>query len=197
MVEHILVQIYTENHTRLVRYCRSLLLYDPKYKDLAEEIVQEIFITAWEQRDTLSQHPNIVGWLMTCCKHRCQSVVRRELNRRDIVGQPVEYDEEVASTQQQDAIIRWLENMDAREQLAELQTLLTPLEQSVFDTYFVQGHTMKETASQLGRKMNTVSDAIRRIRKKALRMDWAILLTTGPAAFTLFCRLLEVGGVLS
>lgn len=197
MSEHTLVRIYTENHTRLVRYCRTLLLHDPKYQGLAEEIVQEVYITAWEQRDTLAEHPNIIGWLMTCCKHRCQSIVRRDLNRRDILGQQVEYDEKVAISQQQDAILRWLENMDASERLAELQKMLTPLEQSVFDAYFVQGYTMKETASQLGRKMDTVNDAIRRIRKKALRMDWAILLTTGPAAFSLFCRLLEVGGILS
>lgn len=196
MSEHTLIRIYTENHARLLRYCRSLLLYDPRYQSQAEEIVQEIYISAWEQRDTLAEHPNIVGWLMTCCKHRCQSIVRRDLNRRDILGSQVAYDERITASQQQDAILRWLECMDAREQLAALQKQFTPLEQSVFDVYFVQGKTMKETARRLSRKLDAVNDAIRRIRKKALRMDWAFLLTTGPAAFGLFCRLLGKGGAL-
>ena len=52
---------------------------------------------------------------------------------------------------------------------------------------------MKETALQLNRKLDAVNDAIRRIRKKALRMDWFLLLSTGPAAFALLCRILEEG----
>lgn len=196
MSEQKLIRIYTENHARLVSYCRSLLLHDPKYQSQAEEIVQEVYIAAWEQRETLAGHPNAVGWLMTSCKHRCQSMVRRDLNRRDILGRQVEYNEKLALLQQQDAILRWLDTMEAREQLAELQKQLTPLEQSVFDTYFVQGNSMKETAARLERKMDAVNDAVRRIRKKALRMDWALLFAAGTVAFSFFCRLLEKGGAL-
>lgn len=193
MSEHKLIRIYTENHVRMIRYCRSLLMNDPKYLPQAEEIVQETYITAWEQRETLINHPNIVGWMMTTCRNKCQSLIRRELNRRSIIGTQVEYDETITVAQQQDAILRWLNALEAREQLAELQRQLTPLEQDVFTRYFCDGRTMKETASQLGRKVDAVNDAIRRIRKKALRMDWSLLLITGPGAMVLLCRILEEG----
>lgn len=193
MNEHKLIRIYTENHVRMVRYCRSLLMHDPKYLPQAEEIVQETYITAWEMREKLAEHPNIVGWMMATCRHKCQSIVRRDLNRRDILGTQVEYDEAITVAQQQDAILRWLNALEAREQLAELQKQFTPLEQDVFDAYFRDGSSMKETALRLGRKLDAVNDAIRRIRKKALRMDWSLLLTTGPAAFALLCRILGEG----
>lgn len=74
---------------------------------------------------------------------------------------------------QQDIILRWLNEMEAKEILVELVGQLTPLEKRVFELYYAQDMTASETAEVLHEKVN---DAARRIRKKVFRIYQAMFL---------------------
>lgn len=192
MSRSVLERIYHERRNDLIRYCEALLLHDPKYRAQAEEIVQDAFMSAIARWEQLRGHPNLYGWLLTTCRNKCQSMVRRDLNRQRITGVQVAYDDEEelssgkhtgadpAIARQQDAILRWLEATEAREKLETLQAQLSPLEQRVYAEYFLHGSTLKDAARKLGIKMEAVNDAVRRIRRKALRMEWSLLLTLLP-----------------
>lgn len=77
---------------------------------------------------------------------------------------------------QQDIILRWLNEMEAKEIHVELAGQLTPLEKRVFELYYVQEMTARNTAETLHNKVNTVNDAARRIRKKVLRIFQGLLM---------------------
>lgn len=66
--------------------------------------------------------------------------------------------------------------MEAKEILSELANQLTPLEKRVYELYYVQDMTARNTAETLHEKVNAVNDAARRIRKKTLRICQRILL---------------------
>ena len=184
MSKSVLERIYHERRNDLIRYCEALLLHDPKYRAQAEEIVQDAFMSAVAQWQQLQNHPNLIGWLMTTCRNKCQSMVRRDKNRRRITGMQVEYNDEddltssqhpgadPAIARQQDALLRYLEATEAREKLDALHAQLSPLERKVYDEYFLQHATLKDTAQKLGVNPDAVNDALRRIRRKALKMDW-------------------------
>lgn len=185
MSKSALERMYSERRGDLIRYCEALLLHSPRLRAQAEEIVQEAFLTAWSQWDELKEHPNLIGWMMTTCRNKCQSMSRKERNRQRITGVQVEYDDDAELGRQQDAILRWLEAAEAREKLDNLKAQLSPLEGRVYEAYFVRNGSLKETAERVGAKVDAVNDAVRRIRRKALRMDWLLLLL--PAVGTI-CR---------
>lgn len=92
------------------------------------------------------------------------------------VGASVPLADELLLDRQQDIILRWLNEMEAKEILAELADQLTPLEKRVYELYYVQDMTACNTAETLHEKMNTVNDAARRIRKKAFKIYQGLLM---------------------
>ncbi len=149
---------------------RGLVDVDP------EDIVQKVVLRAWEKRQKIARHPNLLGWFVDACKKECNVLLRRRKCQRRKLGLPVPLADELLLDRQQDIILRWLNEMEAKEILAELSNQLTPLEKRVYELYYVQDMTARNTAETLHEKVNTVNDAARRIRKKALRIYQGLLM---------------------
>lgn len=171
--------LYEKYLSDLLKYCEILLHYDPKYRQQAEDIVHDVFVVAIQKQDELRSHHNPYGWLCRTCWNKCQTLLRKDLHHREIVGQQVEYNDEVGIEGQQDAIVRLLYRLDAEAFLSNLYDKLSPLEKQVYPVYFVENKPLKETATALDIKIEALNDAIRRIRKKALRMNWVSILLLG------------------
>ena len=175
MTENVIEKFYQEKTKELVRICR-IILYRLMLTDVdAEDIVQKIAVKAWEKRTKLAHHENRMGWFIIACEKECYALARKKETQRRKFGWRIPLSEEMQNDAQQDAILRWLNQIEAKEILAELVNQMTPLEQSVYDQYYVQDRTAHETAALLGMKVNTVNDAARRIRKKALRISRRLL----------------------
>ncbi len=95
--------------------------------------------------------------------------------------------------EKQDILLRWLNQMDAQELLDELQKNLTPLEQAVYEQYYVQEKTAKETADALNLKVNAVNDAARRIRKRASFLRGDIFIFVLSPILRLICSIMVEG----
>lgn len=148
---------------------RGLVGIDP------EDVVQKVVLRAWEKRHKLTQHPNLMGWFVDACKKECNAQLRRNKCQRRKLGVSVPLEDEMLLDRQQDIILRWLNEMEAKELLAELINQLTPLEKRVYELYYEQDMTARNTAEKLHEKVNAVNDAARRIRKKALRIYQGLL----------------------
>ena len=175
-VENVIEQFYREKSQELVRLCR-VMLYMRGLADVdPEDIVQKAVLRAWEKRHKLTQHPNLMGWFVDACKKECNALLRRNKCQRRKLGLSVPLAYEMPLDRQQDIILRWLNKIEAKEILAELANQLTPLEKRVYELYYVQDMTARNTAETLHEKVNTVNDAARRIRKKALRIYQGLLM---------------------
>lgn len=149
---------------------RGLVGVDP------EDVVQKVALRACEKREKLIKHPNLMGWFVDACKKKCNAQLRRNKCQRRKLGLSVPLADEMPLDRQQDIILRWLNEMEAKEILVELAGQLTPLEKRVFELYYARDMTARETAEVLHEKVNALNDAARRIRKKALRIYQGLLL---------------------
>ncbi len=175
MTENVIEKFYQEKTKELVRICR-IILYRLMLTDVdAEDIVQKVVVKAWEKRYKLAQHENLMGWFIIACEKECYALARKKGIQRRQFGWRIPLSEEMQNDAQQDAILRWMNQIEAKEILAELVNQVTPLEQRVYEQYYVQDRTAHETAAQLHMKVNAVNDAARRIRKKALRISRRLL----------------------
>ena len=57
--------LYREMYTLMFYYAKKILLKEA----LAEEAVQETFVTACQRLDSLKSSPNPQGWIMNALKH--------------------------------------------------------------------------------------------------------------------------------
>lgn len=174
--ENIIESFYREKSKELVRLCRVMLCMRGLVDVDPEDIVQKVVLRAWEKRQKIAKHPNLMGWFVDACKKECTVLLRRNICRRRKLGQSVPFADELLLDRQQDIILRWLNEMEAKEILAELADQLTPLEKRVYELYYVQDMTARNTAETLHEKVNAVNDAARRIRKKAYRICQGLLM---------------------
>lgn len=174
--ENVIEKFYREESKELVRLCRVMLYKRGLVGIDPEDIVQKVALRAWEKRQKIVKHPNLMGWFVDACKKECNALLRRNKCQRRKLGLSVPLAYEMPLARQQDIILRWLNEMEAKEILAELVNQLTPLEKRAYELYYVQEMTARETAESLHEKVNTVNDAARRIRKKALKIYQGLLL---------------------
>lgn len=123
-----------------------------------------------------NQLKTYIGGFSGACKKECNALLRRNMCQRRRLGLSGPLADGLPLDRQRDIILRWLNEMEAKEILVELAGQLTPLEKRVFELYYAQDMTARETAEVLHEKVNAVNDAARRIRKKALWIYQGLLL---------------------
>jgi RNA polymerase sigma-70 factor (ECF subfamily) len=70
-------QFFTDYYVNLCRFAYTYV----KDSDTAEEIVQEMFISIWEQRKNLSINSSVRSFLYTSVKNRALNYIRNEKTR--------------------------------------------------------------------------------------------------------------------
>lgn len=192
-MENLIDEFYQEKSKELVRFCEVILHHRMVSGVDAEDIVQKVVTRAWEKRQHLATHPNLMGWFLDACSKECLMLMRKEGYQHKHMGWSVPLSENMTVDEQQDTIIRWLNHMEAVEFLAELKDGLTPLEQSVYEVYYVQEKSAKDASDTLGIKVNAVNDAARRIRRRAAAMRYVTFIFLISPICKLFCSIFGEG----
>ena len=193
MVENLIDEFYQEKSKELVRFCEVILHHRMVNGVDAEDIVQKVVVKAWEKRNKLAAHPNLMGWFYDACEKECLMLMRKEGYQYKHMGWSVPFSENMTVDEQQDTILRWLNHMEAVEFLTELKDGLTPLEQSVYEAYYVQEKSAKDASDALGIKVNAVNDAARRIRRRAAAMRNVTFIFLISPICKLFCSIFGEG----
>jgi RNA polymerase sigma-70 factor (ECF subfamily) len=151
--------LYWEYHAAV--YANAIkLVKDPA---IAEDIVQEVFVTLWGKRHVIDPEQNITGWLFVVCHHKTIDQLKRKL-KEALVQKSLGIPREDHSI---------LVNTDLREEqlsaIAEAMDHLSPQKRKVFELCKVQGRTYKKAAEELHISKYTVkeylSEAIVSIKK--------------------------------
>jgi RNA polymerase sigma-70 factor, ECF subfamily len=133
-----------------LRICRE--------RALAEDAVQEAFLSVWRARRSYdSGRGNVRGWLLTIVRNRAIDVLRRALHDSIELAEPSVQD-------RLEALQRTDEEVDLRERASALRCALAdlPVEQSsVIELAYYGGYTQMEIAAMFGAPVGTIKGRMR------------------------------------
>ena len=137
-------------YTRFGRVAYGLALRIVRDADLAQDAVQEAFLSAWRTAATFDpSRGNASSWLLTLVHRRAVDVVRREQRRR---AEPLD-DAPVASgdAPDEDAWIR-----ERRRTVQAALARLSPDQRQALELAYYGGLSQSELAERLGVPLGTV-----------------------------------------
>ena len=155
------------------------LLYETYYHDvyrkayfitkdefLAQDVLQEVFLKAFKQIDTLENVENIKAWLNTVTHRTAVDLLRKKEKWN---GVPMEeifiemelFDEVVTST-----IEKELEHSQLKEQIHQVLDRLSPSFRVIIYLKYIENMKESEIAEKLGIKVGTVKSRAYRAKKE-------------------------------
>lgn len=129
---------------------------------LAEDILQEVFITLWEKRHTLKEESSIAGWLFMVSYNKSVDAMKKQVRETNLIKslnfEPSEL--EIDQKKQQE-----LQHTLISKALQQL----SPQKLKVFQLCKIEGKTYQQAAAELKLSKHTVkeylSDAVILVKK--------------------------------
>lgn len=153
----------------LTKYAYRFFGYQPHMREIAEEAVQDTYLKAVEDVESLMKHPNKIGWLKVSLRNILLNI-KREQHWKYEESKDVIHDN---PDKRLYAALNAFDEFDRYPRLKELEevvnTILTPDEAETFYDRFLCGLTTEETAVLECVSNDTVRGRISRIRKKLRR----------------------------
>src|SRR2546430_7087478 len=144
-------QALAELYDRFGRVAYGLALRVLRDEALAEDAVQEGFLTAWRRADTfMPERAKASTWLLTLVHRRAVDLVRRENRRR---AEPIEKAGDRPGDGPADDLV-WLRYERERVQAALRQ--LPDQQREALELAYYGGFTQSELAERLGQPIGTI-----------------------------------------
>lgn len=165
-------------------YCHKLHLFVIRYlkqEEDAEEIIQDVFVKIWENRNQINTHASFESFLFTISYNSTISLLRKRLNER----KSREYLKSVQQIHDTYNVIDDLHYKELNKMAQSLIEQLTPRQKEIYTLSREKGMTHKEIAEQLNISENTVKNHLVSILK-FLKSNMHINLIANYLVFCLF-----------
>ncbi|WP_216830348.1 RNA polymerase sigma factor [Alkalihalobacterium elongatum] len=150
-----LMQLYGDYFFRV-----ALLLLKDRYE--AEEVVQDMFVTAYEKIDTLQDDSKLKSWMTSITINLCRRRLRRWNFRHIFLRKRDEEDiDAIDLTTTEDIVIQ----LEGDEELAQHLQALDYQYREVLTLFYFSNYHISEISELLGMKENTVKSNLYRGRK--------------------------------
>jgi len=129
--------------------------------DTAEDLTQEVFLTAWEHLHTFRGESRLSTWLYTIARRKTFLFLKKD-STRSWLPWPTSEEGEIWEPAAQadvpyDRLFRELE---------AARTRLTFIQQKIYQAVWEEGRPYKEIASEMGLKTNTIKAHVFHIRRQ-------------------------------
>ena len=159
-----------------INYYSVLVSFAMKYlesQDVAEDIVQDVFVKIWESREKLGEIDNLSAYLYQMVRFKSFNYLRAEKIRQDATKSFAEELDEIEMNE-------YIKNETFRIVMQTLEDL-PPGSRNVFSRA-IQGYSAKEIADELGIAVETVKkqkQVARRILKEKLGNLFSLFFLVG------------------
>lgn len=139
------------------KYCRRLFGFVIRYvkqEAEAEEIVQDVFIKIWENREKINAYSSFDSYIFTISYNSAISLIRKKIHEK-------KYLEYLKHIQNEDTVSVLTDEIHFKELNRKIQSLLselTPRQKEIFLLSREEGLTHEEIAKKLGISTNTVKN---------------------------------------
>lgn len=150
----------------LTKYAYRFFGYQPHMREIAEEAVQDTYLKAVEDVESLMKHPNKIGWLKVSLRNILLNIKREQHWKYEDAKETIDDNPD----KKLHIVLDAFDEFDHYPRLKELEevanAILTPDEAETFYDHFLCGLTTEETAILESVSNDTVRGRISRIRKK-------------------------------
>jgi RNA polymerase sigma-70 factor (family 1) len=129
-------------------YCNALKII--REAPVAEDVLQDVFITLWEKRATIDPEKSLAGWLFIICYHKSVNILRKRL-RESLLYKELQAPEENSMEEEIKYGTQW-------KVLENALSCLSPQRRKVFELCKLQGKTYEEAAMELRISKYTVKE---------------------------------------
>ncbi|GAA4777785.1 hypothetical protein GCM10023231_00240 [Olivibacter ginsenosidimutans] len=136
-----------------------------KSSDHAEDILQDVFVTLWQKRETLDPKKSIGGWLFMVSYHKSITFLRHKIKEKLSHVESLEAFEQIA-------LEETVDEEHFEKQLAiieEAVNRLSPRKRAVYRMCRFEGKTKEEVAERMGITPESVKDYLKQ-SNKAIRL---------------------------
>jgi RNA polymerase sigma-70 factor (ECF subfamily) len=147
-------ELYVQVRERLFVYALSFL----KDEDISQDLVQEMFVDLWENRQFEHIHSDLIGYLVRTVRNRSLTYIRQQQNQARLRNEHFGTGE---SLTEPDTIEAWALGEEIEAAIARLP----PMAAKVFRLHYIEKLSYAEIADQLQISVNTVGNHIARALK--------------------------------
>jgi RNA polymerase sigma factor (sigma-70 family) len=144
-------------------YCNALKI--TREVPVAEDVLQEVFISLWEKKATIDPERSLAGWLFIVCYHKSVNILRKKL-RESLLYKELQAPDEDSREEEIKFGTQW-------KALENALSCLSPQRRRAFELCKLQGKTYEEAAMELRISKYTVkeylSGAIASIKEYSLQ----------------------------
>jgi RNA polymerase sigma-70 factor (ECF subfamily) len=151
------ITLFLKSQRRILAYILTLL---PHHAD-AEDVLQEVSVTLWEEFDEYDPPDDFVSWGCRIAYHKILHHHRSRKRQRVMFSE--EMLERVAETMAEESAALQLE--ERQQALDRCLEKLARRDQELLAERFKEGATPLSTAERIGRSVDTVYKGMARIRK--------------------------------
>jgi RNA polymerase sigma-70 factor, ECF subfamily len=127
---------------------------------LAEEALQDVFISIWQQADQFTAaRGRPMAWMMSIARYRAIDLLRRERLAPALVAQPEDYGTADSESDSESGSAAWLPSDDLMKRCLGL---LSNQQAHCLELAYVNGSSHEEIARLVGSPLGTVKSWIRR-----------------------------------
>lgn len=151
--EQVFERLYNESYDEMLKYMKGVFYWDHQE---AYDVLQEVYLTAFEKIEVLSEHENPIGWLKQTAKYKTYHVFERKHKINEILT-----DENLF------ALNKKFEDDYSGLLTTDLKNILTEDEYKLFYDFYIKGFSLNELAAFRESTDQAVKSKLARIRKKA------------------------------
>lgn len=155
------VKAFDKIYNRYHKAVHANILKLVKDSALSAEILQDVFLSLWQNRFKISPEQNVGGWLFVVSYNKSMNALRQKI--KESVQYVMEYPEEIAdSSTDQEEEEEFILKIHILE---EAIGTLTKRKKEVFCLYRYEGFTKEHIAEKLGLSVRSVSNYLKDANK--------------------------------
>ncbi|MBS7009519.1 RNA polymerase sigma factor [Anaerostipes sp.] len=155
-------KIYNESYDEMLKFMKGMFYWD---RQEAYDVLQEVYLTAYEKIELLSDHENPIGWLKQTAKYKSYHVFERKNKINEILT-----DENLMELNKK------FEDDYSGLLKTDLKNILTEDEYQLFYDFYIKGFSLNELAKFRESTDQAVKSKLARIRRKARKQLFILIM---------------------
>ena len=152
-------------HSQLRNYAKSYV----KRSDIADELVQEVFIKLWESRNTLDEKLSVKGFLYKCVHNQCLNYIRNARVSRRMSEAYIQELRYIMQILEMDTSESWPDESEPENIEKQIHDIINDLPRQCREIFIMSRFnelSYQEIADNLLLSVNTVKTQIKRALQK-------------------------------